>query len=104
MNEVKYALETSNATALSGHFASSVELTLGDKEGFFSKNQAREMVNDFFAKNQPARFAQKHQSETGVSKCMIGQYIARAAQYRLTVIFKHEGNVDLIKTLKFEQE
>jgi hypothetical protein len=104
MNEVKNALESSNASSLSGYFASSVELTLGDKEGFFSKNQAREMVSDFFMKNQPARFVQKHQSETGTSKCLIGQYIARAAQYRLTVIFKHEGNMDLIKTLKIEQE
>ncbi len=104
MNEVKYALESSNASALSGYFASSVELTLGDKEGFFSKSQAREMVSDFFMKNQPARFVQKHQSETSTSKCIIGQYVARAAQYRLTIIFKHEANTDLIKTLKFEQE
>lgn len=103
-SETVAALKASDANALSAWFASSVELTIGDKEVMYGKEQAKRMVSDFFAKNAPATYETKHKSDTGASKYIIGTYKGKTGTYRVYVSFFNEGGREVIRTLKFENE
>jgi hypothetical protein len=102
--ETESALRRSDATALSVYFASSVELTIGEKEVIYGKEQAKRMVADFFAKNAPARYATLHKSDSGNSKYIIGNYSGKTGKFRVYVSFFNEGDKLVIRTLKFETE
>lgn len=103
-SETVAALKSSDANALSAWFASSVELTIGDKEMMYGKEQAKRMVGDFFAKNVPATYETKHKSDAGASKYIIGTYKGKTGSFRVYVSFFSEGGREVIRTLKFENE
>jgi|JI7StandDraft_1071085.scaffolds.fasta_scaffold09709_7 hypothetical protein len=102
--ETAAALKASDANALSAQFASSVDLTMGDKEGMYGKEQAKRMVADFFAKNAPAAFEIKHKSEAGSNKYLIGTYKGKTGTFRVYASFFNESGREVIRILKFENE
>lgn len=103
-SEVASALGASDANALSAWFASSVEVTIGDKAVVYGKEQAKRMVGDFFAKNVPASYTTRHKSDSGASKYVIGTYKGKIGTFRVYVSFYNEGGKEVIRTLKFEDE
>ena len=103
-SETTAALKSSDANALAAWFASSVELTIGDKEMMYGKEQAKRVVSDFFAKNVPATYETKHKSDAGASKYIIGTYKGKTGSFRVYVSYFNEGNKEVIRTLKFENE
>lgn len=103
-SETVAALKASDANALSTWFASSVEITIGDKEMMYGKEQAKRVVADFFAKNVPATYETKHKSDAGASKYIIGTYKGRTGTFRVYVSYFNEGGKEMIRTLKFENE
>lgn len=102
--ETVAALKASDANALATWFASSVEVTIGDKEMMYGKEQAKRVVADFFSKNTPATYETKHKSETGASKYIIGTYKGKTGTFRVYVSYFNEGGKEVIRTLKFETE
>ncbi len=103
-SEAIQALKLSDSNALSGHFAATVELTIGDDEVIYSKEQAKRMVADFFAKNTPAVYETRHKNEATSNKFIIGSYKGKTGTYRVYVSFHAEAGKDFIRTLKFERE
>ncbi len=103
-NETVAALKASDANGLSLWFGSSVELTIGDKEMMYGKEQAKRVLSDFFAKNAPAMYETKHKSDTGATKYIIGTYRGKTGSYRVYVSFFTENGKEVIRTLKFENE
>ena len=102
--ETVAALKASDANALSAWFASSVEVTIGDKEMMYGKEQAKRVVADFFAKNIPATYETKHKSDAGASKYIIGTYKGKTGTFRVYVSYFNENGKEVIRTLKFETE
>jgi hypothetical protein len=103
-NEAVSALKASDADGLSRHFANTVELTIGDKEVMYGKEQAKRMVADFFVKNNPAVYETRHKNEGSPNKYIIGTYKGKTGTYRVYVSFHSEGGREVIRTLKFENE
>lgn len=103
-SETMAALKSSDANALSVWFASSVEVTIGDKEMMYGKEQAKRVVADFFSKNTPATYETKHKSDSGASKYIIGTYKGKTGTYRVYISFFSEAGKEVIRTLKFEND
>ncbi len=102
--EAIQALKLSDSNALAGHFAATVELTIGENEIIYSKEQAKRMLADFFAKNTPAVYETRHKNEATSNKFIIGSYKGKTGIYRVYVSFHAEAGKDFIRTLKFERE
>jgi hypothetical protein len=98
------AISAGNATALSKYFNNTVELTLLDNEGVYSKTQAEMILKDFFAQNPPKQFKILHQGGKESSKYAIGSLNSNSKTYRITLFFKSEGEQVLIHQFRIENE
>ncbi|MDD3876195.1 MAG: DUF4783 domain-containing protein [Bacteroidales bacterium] len=101
-SKVITAIRAGNARALSGHFHATIDLTLSDNDGTYSKSQAEMIVKDFFEKNPPASFSVSHQgSSRDESHFYIGTYVSRTQdQFRIYFLLKSFSDKLLIQQLQ----
>ncbi|RLD31249.1 MAG: hypothetical protein DRI73_09085, partial [Bacteroidetes bacterium] len=71
-SEISMALKSGDAGQLSNYLNDNVEMVILDKEGIYSKDQAKVILNDFFKKNPPRRFSLLLQGGKTKSKYGIG--------------------------------
>lgn len=102
---MKKAFSASDYSSLSGLFSDSVDLTVRDTEGIFSKTQAKGVLKSFFEKNQPKSFAIKHQgSSNDGTVYAIGLYVSNNGSYRVYALFKEMAGSAKIVQLQIEEE
>jgi hypothetical protein len=103
--EIGSAIKAGNAKALSTHFDNSVEVTILDKEGAYSRSQAESVVKAFFAKNSPTSFKVMHKgSSGGNSQYAIGSLETSGGSYRTYIYVKQKGDSLLIQEIRFERK
>lgn len=103
LNEISQALATGNAAGLSRHFHASIDLTIQDREGTYSRAQAQQIVQDFFNHQRPSAFNVSHvgQSADG-SNYVIGHLTTSRQTFRVYMLFKTLGGKEGIQTLRFD--
>lgn len=105
LESVASAIRTGNSKELARYFSSTVEITLPDKDGSFSKVQAEMVMKDFFTKNPPVTFSVNQQgSSSGGSQFMIGSYKSGSRVFRAYVLFKPVSGQLFIQQIEFETE
>jgi hypothetical protein len=102
--EIVNAISSGNAVSLSRYFNTSVEMTVLEQEGVYSKTQAEMIVKDFFTQNTPKQFKILHQGGKESSKYAIGSLTSETKTFRITLFFKTEGTQFLIHQFRIEAE
>jgi len=87
------AFSQGDAQKLSEHFGSSIEITTPTGEGVYSKVQARQVIQKFFAQHKVASNQIIHNgtSNTG-SKFIVLSYKTLKEEFRITVFLKQVGS------------
>jgi len=105
LESVATAIRTGNSKELAKYFATTVEVTLPEKDGSFSKVQAEMVMKDFFTKNAPSSFSVNQQgTSTGGSQFMIGSYKSGSKVFRTYLLFKPVNGQLFIQQIEFETE
>jgi hypothetical protein len=100
---ISAALKNGDAPALSAYFHATIDLTVLQKQGTYSKSQAEQVVKNFFSENKPSAFAVNHSGTSGEgSKYIIGALTTSTGEYRVYIYFKNLNGEELIQTLRFE--
>ena len=100
------AIKATDATALASHFDASVDLSLPDTEGAFSKKQAEQILKMFFNNNPPKQFTSDHSGSSGYgASYIIGTYTNTESQkFRVYILIKPKDSIGFIQQLQFEEE
>jgi hypothetical protein len=105
LESVAAAIRIGNSKELAKYFATTVEVTLPEKDGSFSKVQAEMVMKDFFTKNAPSAFSINQQgTSTGGSQFMIGSYKSGSKVFRTYLLFKPVNGQLFIQQIEFETE
>ncbi len=103
-SEISMALKSGDAGQLSNYLNDNVEMVILDKEGIYSKDQAKVILNDFFKKNPPRRFSLLHQGGKTKSKYGIGNLETADETFRVYFLLKETNGKQIIHQLRIEKE
>lgn len=98
------ALKSGNMVELSKHFNANLELVILEEEDVYSKNQAQQILKDFFTKNKPADFKVLHEGGKEDARYVIGTLVTSGGSYRVYFLLKKNESKTLIHTLRIENE
>ncbi len=105
LGQITTAIKAGNAKDLASYFDASLEITILEQEGSYSKSQAEAVVKNFFAKNVPSDFQIIHKGDSGGnSKYAIGKLQTSNGTFRTYIYVKQKGTQQLIQQLRFERE
>lgn len=103
VEDISNALKAGNAPGLATYFHATIDLTILQKQGTYSKSQAQQVVQNFFTENKSSGFTIDHDGTTGEgSKYIIGTLVSSTGEYRVYIYFKNLNGSELIQTLRFE--
>ncbi|MBL0355968.1 MAG: DUF4783 domain-containing protein [Chitinophagaceae bacterium] len=95
-------MKTGNATGVVKFFDNTVEITLPDKGGSFSKRQAEIVLKDFFSNNPVKSFEVIHKGQNAGSQYCIGTLVTQNGSFRTTIYMKQKGDTQVLQELRFE--
>ena len=104
-DEIAAALKTGNAEEIAKYFSESVDLSIPENEGVFSKVQAQLILKTFFSKHQPSNFKQVHQGDSkNNSHYSIGNLTTTNGTFRTYILYKEINNSTVIVELRIESD
>ncbi|MFY8020714.1 MAG: DUF4783 domain-containing protein [Bacteroidia bacterium] len=104
-DDIMNAMRAGNAKELASSFNNSVELTLLENEGIYSKQQAEQMLKNFFAKNPPKSVSIQHKGASGQgAQYAIATYEAATGKFRAYMFLKDTGNGLLVHEFRIERQ
>ena len=102
IDEVVNSMKTGNVAGISRYFDNTVEITLPDKGGSFSKSQAEIVLKDFFTNNPVKGFEVIHKGQNAGSQYCIGTLVTKNGSFRTTIYMKQKGESQVLQELRFE--
>ncbi len=104
-DDILNAMKAGNSKEMTRSFNNSVELTLLDNEGIYSKQQAEQMLRNFFVKNPPKSVSLQHKGASGQgAQYAIATYEAATGKYRAYMFMKDTGNGLLVHEFRIERQ
>lgn len=104
-DEVAAAIKNTNIKEISKYFNTSIELTVLENEGVYSKPQAELILRNFFAQNPPVAVTINHRGSSAQgSKYAIATYECSKGKFRAYIFMKDSGSGMMIQELRFEKE
>jgi len=104
-DDVAIAIKSANAKEVSKYFNSSVELTMIESEGVYSKQQAEVILKNFFLQNPPSAVVINHRGSSAQgAKYAIATYECPKGKFRAYIFMKDSGSGMLIQELRIEKE
>jgi len=106
MTQITEALNSGDADALGTYFDESIELSILDEEGIYSKAQALQKVRRFLSHNAVTSFAEVHQgaSRSSDSKYVIGNIVTSSGTYRVYLYISNINGKMIIQEFRFDSE
>lgn len=101
-DNVTDAFKSGDAAKLSSHFSNSIDLTVDDVEGVYSKAQAEQIVKKFFDTKAVQGYVQKHDGEKDGVIFVVGELSTKSGKYRTYYLIKKAGNSNKIHQLRIE--
>ena len=99
------AMKVGNSTELSKYFNNSVEVAILETEAVYSRQQAEQVVKNFFDKNSPKNFTLLHQGGKSEAQYAIGTLeITSGKKFRVYFLVKEQSGTPLIHQLRIEEE
>jgi hypothetical protein len=102
IDEVAAGMKSGNAAVIAKYFDNTVEITLPDKGGSYSKSQAEIILKDFFTNNPVKSFDIIHKGQNAGSQYCIGTLVTKSGSFRTTIYMKQKGDVQVLQELRFE--
>ena len=102
LNDLVKPFSEGNANALSAYFAPSIDCDILGKEGVYSRQQATQVIKNFFDSNKPTSFTIRHSGGKDVMRYAVYSLTAGGKKYRVTVFVKPEER--LMRQLRIENE
>ncbi|HLN54101.1 MAG TPA: DUF4783 domain-containing protein [Lentimicrobium sp.] len=100
---ISKAIQSGSSTELSKFFNNSIDLTIPESEGTYSKVQAEQILKSFFLKYPPVSFTINHKGNSNDgSVYAIGTYKSKTNSFRTYYLSKPVEGQLLIHQLKFE--
>ncbi len=104
-DDIIAAMKAGNVKQISAQFNNSIELTVPNSEGVYSKQQAEIMLKNFFTQNPPQNVVMQHQGSSAQSaKYVIAVYESEKAKFRAYIFMKDSGAGFKIHELRFEKQ
>lgn len=106
LDNVASLVKQGNTKELNKLFAASVEITIMDEESSYSKEQATQILDKFFAKNKPQSIKLLHKVNSS-SSFHLGVYILTTTdkqEYRVAFTLKDTGGTMNIIEFRIEDE
>ena len=97
-------LENGNATNLSAWFADNVELVIFGSRNNCSRNQAKQIMRNFFINYTPNNFDVVHKSGNYPMKYAIGVLEGGGNEFKVTIFVKTTERGNHIQQLSIEKE
>lgn len=101
-SDILKAISDGNATALSAHFNTNVELAVGTINDVYSKQQATVIMQDFFRQNKVTSLVVLHKGTKESVAFSICTMKTAANTYRVYVLVRKVGTKHLIQQLRIE--
>jgi hypothetical protein len=98
------ALEIGDVKNLTEYFSESIELIILDNENIYSKSQASQILDDFFAKHPVTGFEVLHQGGPESAKYAIGKLSTKKGNFRVHFLVKMKNDKILIHQLRIQSE
>ncbi len=104
-DNIAAAMRAGQVSVLTQFFSGSVELTLLDNEGIYSKQQAEQMLRTFFNQHPPKSVTIQHKGSSGQgAKYAIIIYEASNGKFRSYIFMKDNGKGMQVNEFKLERE
>lgn len=104
-DEINKAIRGGNATTLSDHFNSSLDISIPGTDQTMSQAHATQVIKKFFSENPPKSYKVNHiGSSREATKYIIGTYTSGIKSYKTYALLKlNEGEYRIVQ-LQFELE
>ena len=96
------AFKTGSADNVAIYLSDNVELVIPKTDNFFTKQQAKTILADFFRKNPVKDFVIAHKGVKENASFLIGTLITENEKFRVSVFVKKSGNLNLVYQLRIE--
>lgn len=103
IEDVISAMKSGNASGLSKHFDSYVDIALPDKSSNYSKSQAELIMKDFFSVSGVKNFEVKHKGNNENGEYCIGTLQTRNGNYRTTVYMRLKGGKQVVQDIRIQE-
>lgn len=103
-DQIAAALGKGDATALSSHLSTSVEVTAPGADQTYSAQQATFVLKDFFTKNPVKGFSITHKGSSGATWYATGTYLSSTGSYDTNIFVKKTAEKYQITQIRFEAE
>lgn len=104
-NELSNALKTGNSNRVAAFFENSVDLSIPNNEGVYSKMQAQLILKTFFLKNKPSDFTVVHNGNSkNNSFYSIGNLKTNTGTFRVYILYKETDGKTIVLELKIESD
>ncbi|MDG1476373.1 MAG: DUF4783 domain-containing protein [Vicingaceae bacterium] len=99
------ALGSGDANTIAEYFGSSVDFSIPNNEGVYSKTQAKLILKTFFLKNKPTGFSVVHNGDSkNNSHYSIGNLTTTKGNFRTYILYKEVDKKVTILELKIEAD
>ena len=104
MKKVVSAISSSDASALAGHFNSTVEVTVPGEDNSFSDQQATFVMKNFFAKYPVKSVELMHQGNSGATYYATASTATAKGNFDTNIFLKKIGDSFKVTVIRFEAE
>jgi hypothetical protein len=104
-DDLSNAIKTGNSQKVATYFGDSVDLSIPNYEGVYSKMQARLILKTFFLKNKPTDFKIVHNGDSkNNSHYSIGNLKTNKGSFRIYLLYKIEDKKTKVLEMKIESD
>ncbi|NQW42787.1 MAG: DUF4783 domain-containing protein [Bacteroidetes bacterium] len=100
--KVSNALQNANPSELSEMFNSSIELTMPNVSGVYTKEQAKLVLDNFLKANVPSKCTLTHESSGSTSVMLVYELVTKNGQFRVSIVANVSGGGFIINELKIQ--
>lgn len=105
IDEITQALQLGSSKTLGKYLQDHVSLNVNNTLSDYSRNQAEQILRDFFRKNPPKEFKILHQDEAADNTWhFIGQYLSDEASFKVLVKGAKQGGGLTVSQIDFTKE
>lgn len=105
LENITQSLHTGSSKSLGKYLQDNVTLNINNTLSDYSKNQAEQILRDFFRKNPPKEFKVLHQDEPADTNWfIIGQYHTEQAVYHVLVKGLKQEEKLVVSTIEFTKQ
>ena len=103
--QVISAISAGSASDLEKYFNSMIDLTVGNNEDTYSKNQAGRIIKDFFDHKPVRSFkVSKQGTSNDGSQYTVGELLAGSKVFRVFYLIKKTGNIYFIQQFQIQEQ